>query len=535
MSLVRSGELAPGLERIFRSGATASTDDGSLPLHKHQLDAITLANQGKSFVVTTGTGSGKSLCYFVPIIDRVLRARAASEPQRTRAIVIYPMNALANSQLEELDKRIKQTDFENQIVYKRYTGQDDDEAKERVKAAAPDILLTNFMMLELLLTRQSPRDQQVIKNCEGLELLVLDELHTYRGRQRADVAMLVRRVRERLEHPSRPLRCIDTSATMASVEDRDSSQRQVAEVASRLFATRIAASSVITEELERSANERLVPSRMGREELRAAVVQFDPNNATDAALHDNLFTAWIEMTLGLEADDDGGRLRRARPIDLSTAAKRLADATGLDAAQARAAIERALETAGRSGITRGEKHDRPFFPVRLHPFISGAGRVYSTLEPIGTRDICFEGQVLLPGREHPTRLYATYFCRRCGQEHHPVTLAIEGGSRTFLARSIDDAPATEQLEGADGREEEQGFLTPVTGEDIAAFQGRPEGYPDEWLADSGEGGQRSEGSRTAVRRCRTVAPVDFGHEVRLTACRQVGRAWRPGPFKDSAR
>ena len=154
----------------------------------------------------------------------------------------------------------------------------------------------------------------------------------------------------------------------------------------------------------------------------------------------------------------------------------------------------------------------------------------ATLEPIGTRDMSFEGQVLLPGREIPTRLYATYFCRRCGQEHHPVTLAIDGGSRTFLARSIDDAPATEQLEGADGRKEEQGFLTPVTGEDIAKFQGKPEEYPDEWL--------RIRRRRTAVRgspaqpvrRCRTVAPVDFGHEVRLTACRQVGRAWRPGPL-----
>jgi ATP-dependent helicase YprA (DUF1998 family) len=55
-------------------------------------------------VVTTGTGSGKSLSFFVPIIDRILKAKAADPQKRTRAIVIYPMNALANSQLEELDK-----------------------------------------------------------------------------------------------------------------------------------------------------------------------------------------------------------------------------------------------------------------------------------------------------------------------------------------------------------------------------------------------------------------------------------------------
>ena len=104
------------------------------------------------------------------------------------------MNALANSQMEELDKRIKGSGYENRATFKRYTGQDDEEAREGIRAAAPDILLTNFMMLELLLTRQNEHDQQVVRNCEGLEFLVLDELHTYRGRQGADVAMLVRRV-----------------------------------------------------------------------------------------------------------------------------------------------------------------------------------------------------------------------------------------------------------------------------------------------------------------------------------------------------
>jgi hypothetical protein len=106
--LVQSGDLAPGMEKIFRSAeGPSSSGDPSLQLHQHQLDAITLANQGKSVVVTTGTGSGKSLCFFIPIIDQILRAKAKGEPQRTRAIVVYPMNALANSQLEELDKRTR--------------------------------------------------------------------------------------------------------------------------------------------------------------------------------------------------------------------------------------------------------------------------------------------------------------------------------------------------------------------------------------------------------------------------------------------
>jgi hypothetical protein len=485
--LVQSGDLAPGIEKIFRSSeAIPSAGDQSLQLHQHQLDAITLANQGKSFVVTTGTGSGKSLCFFIPIIDRILRAKAKGEPQRTRAIVIYPMNALANSQLEELDRRISGSGYESKVIFKRYTGQDDEEARDQIRMSAPDILLTNFMMLELLLTRQSQHDQQVIRNCEDLEFLVLDELHTYRGRQGADVAMLVRRVRERLEDPSRAIRCIGTSATMSSEKEEGSRQAKVAQVASTLFAAEIAASSVVTETLVRSTDHNLVPGRIPEATLRAAVSGFDPGAASDGVLRSNPLMAWIEMTLGLALDDNGTRLRRATPIDLSTAAAMLAKDTSLDVISCRAKLELALETAGRPGTERGEKGDRPFFPVRLHRFISGAGRVYATLEPMGAREITFEGQVLLPGRDQPARVYATYFCRTCGQEHHPVTLTIQDGAKTFLARNIDDVAreATEEIEGVTA---EQGYISPVTGDDMAAFQGAIEDYPDEWLEETRRG------------------------------------------------
>jgi hypothetical protein len=368
------------------------------------------------------------------------------------------MNALANSQLEELDKRIAGSGYESKVIFKRYTGQDDDEARDKIRASAPDILLTNFMMLELLLTRQSQHDQQVIKNCEGLEFLVLDELHTYRGRQGADVAMLVRRVRERLEDPSRAIRCIGTSATMSSESDEGSRQVKVAQVASTLFAADIAASSVVTEMLVRSTDPNLIPSRIPEAKLRAAVSDFNPEAASNAALRNNPMMAWIEMTLGLALDDNGTRLRRATPIDLSTAAAKLAKDTSLDVGLCRSQLELALETAGRPGTERGERGDASFFPVRLHRFISGAGRVYATLEPIGAREITFEGQVLLPGRENPARVYATYFCRTCGQEHHPITLTTQDGAKTFIARNIDDV-AREPTGEIEGITAEQGFIT----------------------------------------------------------------------------
>src|SRR5436853_5196947 len=111
----------------------------------------------------------------------------------------------------------------------------------------PDIMLTNFMMLELLMTRQDAIDRRVIGNCAGVRFLVLDELHTYRGRQGADVALLVRRVRERLAPQG--LQCIGTSATMASQGTTEDKSRVVARVASKLFSASIPESNVIGETL----------------------------------------------------------------------------------------------------------------------------------------------------------------------------------------------------------------------------------------------------------------------------------------------
>jgi ATP-dependent helicase YprA (DUF1998 family) len=207
--LVEAGQLNPQCADIFRFGKTASSAGVSLPLHKHQAEAISLAAAGESYVLTTGTGSGKSLAYFVPIVDACLKSKAADKTPRTRAIIIYPMNALANSQLEELKKFLGSEPAHQPVTFGRYTGQESEEERHAMAANPPDILLTNFMMLELLMTRQNDIDKAVMRNAKGLRFLVLDELHTYRGRQGADVALLVRRVREAL---SDQLICIGTSA-----------------------------------------------------------------------------------------------------------------------------------------------------------------------------------------------------------------------------------------------------------------------------------------------------------------------------------
>lgn len=127
--LAQRGLIHPETARIFRN-----KEGKPLHLYQHQVEAIERASRGESFVVTTGTGSGKSLCYFIPVVDAVVR-----EPdlQRPLALIIYPMNALANSQLEMLrelkDNYEKRTGREFPVRFKRYTGETPEEERQSIR------------------------------------------------------------------------------------------------------------------------------------------------------------------------------------------------------------------------------------------------------------------------------------------------------------------------------------------------------------------------------------------------------------------
>jgi hypothetical protein len=489
-ALVADGALDPRTADVFRTPPTADAPGGEvLPLHKHQEQAIALASQGESYVVTTGTGSGKSLCFFLPIVSAVLAEKRRGSALRTRAIVIYPMNALANSQLEELDKYVKNAGGDAPVTYARYTGQENHEERRRVAEHPPDILLTNFMMLELLMTRQEEIDRQVIANCVGLRFLVLDELHTYRGRQGADVALLVRRVRERLS-PEK-LQCIGTSATMASEGSLEDRNQIVARVASKLFATEVSVSSVVGETLRRLTD--ASRDRSLHETLGPAVDAGVPRDISDAQLRTHPLAVWVETNLGICFPEAEQRWVRLPPLGLGEAARRLSLHAGRDVGACRAALRELLLVSSLPETERTGAQDagiNGFFAFKLHQFISGAGHAYSTLEAPGERAVTVEGQRFLPN--HPDkRLYPVHFCRDCGHEYHPVRLGSDGGDRRFFARDIDDAaPARtddESSAGAgDGQDDREvfGFLTLHPPDHEFGFQDRIDDYPDAWIDDA---------------------------------------------------
>lgn len=467
-ALCEAGQLSPQCAEIFRFGKTTSSAGQSLPLFKHQVEAISLASAGESYVLTTGTGSGKSLSYFIPIVDACLKAKEADKTPRTRAIVVYPMNALANSQLEELKKFLGADPGTRAVTFGRFTGQESTEEREAMKANPPDILLTNFMMLELLLTRQNAIDQQVIANAKGLRFLVLDELHTYRGRQGADVALLVRRVREALADK---LVCIGTSATMATDGTEMERNAKVAEVATRLFGTKIPVTNIITETLKRTTPESETDLSVAPR-LAAAIQAGVPDNVSFSELAQHPVSIWVELTLGLTYES--GKPRRAKPKTLAQAAQLLADASGLDRNLCSDYLQRFLLKAYNVTDTSGKS----LFAFKLHQFISGGGKVFATLEAPGKRAVTLDGQQFVSG-DRSRHLYNVHFCRDCGQEYIPVwdQDGVEG--RTFAVRSIEEREHEDDGVKA-------GLLVPDASGNLWD-PADPESYPETWVEERVDG------------------------------------------------
>lgn len=154
-------------------------------------------------LVTTGTGSGKTESFLYPILDHIIRRKAAGEGG-VKALILYPMNALANDQARRIKDLILEHPELNGVRAALYSGQEGDERRtvseaglitdrEAIREEAPDILLTNYKMLDQLLLR--PADRSIWEqSATSLQYLVLDEFHTYDGAQGTDVAMLLRRL-----------------------------------------------------------------------------------------------------------------------------------------------------------------------------------------------------------------------------------------------------------------------------------------------------------------------------------------------------
>ena len=297
-ALRREGELLKGPfaepGRVFGRGATGQViareclagDCISLcpalldgPLYAHQERAIrTTVEERRNIVVATGTASGKTECFLYPILFELYRQHTSGQLREpgVRALVLYPMNALANDQRErlgEICRRLRDSGSDFEPTFGQYIGETPEHgppvevgsglaspgellSRQEMRKAPPHILLTNYSMLEYLLMR--PRDSPLFDDgsARHWQFLVLDEAHQYRGAKGMEMGMLLRRLKQRLRDGGRDggFRCIATSATMSSLEGTEE-RNAVAEFATALFGEPFSASGVIFGKLDRASKE----------------------------------------------------------------------------------------------------------------------------------------------------------------------------------------------------------------------------------------------------------------------------------------
>ena len=246
------------------------------PLYVHQERAIRAVHQeNANTVVATGTASGKTETFLYPILFELYRQHLAGQLGQpgVRAMILYPMNALANDQRDRLGnigRGLREAGSSFCPTFGQYIGQTPRHSRDRwrnagrwaenrlpgemvfrdeMRDAPPHILLTNYSMLEYLLIR--PDDSPLFDDGRGerWQFIVLDEAHQYRGAKGMEMGMLLRRLKQRLRDGGRwdPFRCIATSATLSSGES-DADRHAVARFANELFGESFSARSIVFSE-----------------------------------------------------------------------------------------------------------------------------------------------------------------------------------------------------------------------------------------------------------------------------------------------
>lgn len=228
------------------------------PGHRHQEAAwerLASDRGAANTLVATGTGSGKTECFLFPVLDHCARARLDGQGG-IKALVIYPMNALAADQARRFAETVASTPEFRALRVGMYVGGGNGKAgggtvmtpesvitdRETLRKAPPDVLLTNYKMLDYLLIRPKDRALWAENGPETLRYVVVDELHTFDGAQGTDLAMLLRRLCARLGTPKGALICAGTSATLG---DGDTSPLR--EYAGQVFGGEFPPESVVTE------------------------------------------------------------------------------------------------------------------------------------------------------------------------------------------------------------------------------------------------------------------------------------------------
>ena len=505
--LITGKIIHPDLKRIF----------GNYNLYAHQVEAIKKGVNGQNFVVTSGTGSGKSLTYLASIFNSILNK---PNKQGIKAIIVYPMNALINSQEEEIKKyeinylksfipagaipdekgktfdeiigQLRKLTDKRFLTYAKYTGQTKQQQREILEGTTPDIILTNYMMLELIMTRNN---EKWIRDSIGksLEFLVFDELHTYRGRQGADVSMLIRRIKSICKNE---LVCIGTSATMASGGTLKDRLEAIAAVGRQIFDYPFSTESIITEKLSNCTS--ALTKELSAFELQEAIEKKINFSARAEEFIQNKIAIWLENNVALKRNEIG-KLERGEPITLLETANRLSKDSGEDVEDCKRALLDLLQWSEQLNIEGSKKHPRKsYLPFKIHQFISQTGNVYVTLDEKSKRKISLDtGKYVKVGAEDK-QIFPVLFSRYSGYDF----ICVRKNEGKLTPRYPDDLPTrltkddliVEDDSGKSRRPvEEDDFpdgyiIIPEDGDEIWSEEDE-DLLPDSWLNKKKSGGK----------------------------------------------
>lgn len=414
-------------------------------LYKHQERALRLADEGKNYVVATGTGSGKTECFLFPIFKYSLMHPGKG----VRALLIYPMNALVHDQMDRLRKYLKgsQIRFGHFIGDTPHTRADahnrtsdgnilpnEVRSREEIRDNPPDILITNYTMLEYMLLR--PGDNILFSEDKRDEhawrYLVLDEAHTYVGAQGVEISYLIRRLKYAVGRgadasPSQRMRVIATSATLT---DESQGEQGIAHFASNLFGETIDADNVIRSEsdavLERTEGTTMIrvsdpvrtyaslptPEALANMSMESVINEMEPLGRRVVSTWPGTQAYVAEILL---CNYDVHRLWkriRDRPRDI----RELATALFPDEPDelSEQALVRLVELGN---YARFSTSAPPILPARYHFFISGLAGIFADLTAheenvpwrqiaLTTRDLAVTDEAIAPA-EITT-------CKSCG-------------------------------------------------------------------------------------------------------------------------
>lgn len=433
-ALVDEGVLTKGLHTVFSEALP-----GSRLLYRHQEDAIRRAAQGRNLIVATGTGSGKTESFLVPILDALVREREAGTlGPGVRALLLYPMNALANDQLKRMREVLKGSP---DITFGRYTGetlQDPAKAREKYRSKhgvdplpneiisraemqerPPHILLTNYAMLEYLLLR--PRDLALFGGEHGgnWKFVVVDEAHVYDGIKGAEIAMLLRRLRERVAR-DQPIQFLASSATVGKDEAK------VAEFGRSLFGV----------PFEWSTND---PSR--RDVVTATRRQISDGDSWGPLSPEQLASLSVA-----EVPEDAirqiGSGALADEVSMRTLQRKLSDGPQSLSDLARVVFpdesahvrERALVDLVAAGHRVLGAGGAPVLSARYHLFVSAVEGAFACMSATGPH-VRLSRHAECPDCEAP--MFELAACKRCGQLHFPGHVNRTDGREVFSPKVKD--------------------------------------------------------------------------------------------------